>query len=65
MFHFKIVQCEDGLYRYIKRDNSLSKKGYKTPESLLRNELLKRKWIAILIIAIFFGFWVLLTPNGA
>ena len=29
MFHFKIVQCEDGLYRYKKKDGSLSKKDTK------------------------------------
>ena len=52
MFHFKITKCEDGLYRYLKKDGSLSKKGYKTSEDLLRYELLKRKWLAILIFAV-------------
>ena len=63
MFHFKITKCEDGLYRYLKRDGSLSKKGYKTSEDLLRYELLKRKWLAILIFAIVLGVWILLTSH--
>ena len=61
MLHFKIVQCEDGLYRYKRKDGSLSKKGYKTPENLLRYELLKRKWLTILAIIAIFSIWILLT----
>ena len=61
MFHFKIVQCEDGLYRYKKKDGSLSKKGYKTSEDLLRYELLKRKWLTILIVMAVLGVWIILT----
>lgn len=64
MFHFKVVQDKDGLYRYIKGNGSLSKKGYKTSENLLRYELLKRKWLTILILMIIFIIWILLTPNG-
>ncbi len=61
MFHFKIVQCEDGLYRYKKKDGSLSKKGYKTSEDLLRYELLKRKWLTILVFGVALLVWILLT----
>lgn len=61
MFHFKIVQCEDGLYRYKKKDGSLSKKGYKTSEDLLRYELLKRKWLTILIVMAVLSVWIILT----
>lgn len=61
MFHFKIIQCEDGLYRYKKKDGSLSKKGYKTSEDLLRYELLKRKWLTILIVMAVLGVWIILT----
>lgn len=63
MFHYKIVQCKDGLYRYKKKDGSLSSKGYKTPEDLLRYESLKKKWLAIIIFMAILSIWILLTSH--